>query len=229
MGRNKFFDIFRVKESEEEYDDSDDFMDDDFEDDFDDYDDEDDFEEERKPVKPKKKESRPTIPSSMANTGSSKDRPAPKSAFTAGDIESFAASHSSRQTTNAYGSGSSDTPQPAKKKTSSSSNVVSIDRRDVESAGDVYVIRPQEFDDAQVVADLLKKGRTIVINLEGVQIESAQRIIDFIGGACYGLFGDLSAISNNIFIASPHNIEVSGDLRDEIINETSIVPNLGKY
>ena len=68
-----------------------------------------------------------------------------------------------------------------------------------------------------------------MINLEGVQIDPAQRIIDFIGGACYGLQGDLSAISNNIFIAAPHNIEVSGDLRDEIISESSLVPNLGKY
>ena len=109
-------------------------------------------------------------------------------------------------------------------------NVVSFDKRqNYKPNSEVYVIKPVEFDDAQTVSDFLKAGKTIVINMEGVQIDPAQRIIDFIGGACYGLGGDLKAISANIFIAAPHNIEVSGDLRDEILNESTLSPQLGKY
>ncbi|SCW37623.1 cell division inhibitor SepF [Eubacterium ruminantium] len=109
-------------------------------------------------------------------------------------------------------------------------NVVSFDKRqNYKPNSEVYVIKPLEFDDAQTVSDFLKAGKTIVINMEGVQIDPAQRIIDFIGGACYGLGGDLKAISANIFIAAPHNIEVSGDLRDEILNESTLSPQLGKY
>lgn len=85
-------------------------------------------------------------------------------------------------------------------------------------SNEVYVIKPQEFDDAQTVADFLKRGQAIVINLEGLQLEPAQRIIDFIGGACYGIEGELKAISASIFIAVPNNIEVSGDLREELLN-----------
>ena len=111
-----------------------------------------------------------------------------------------------------------------------SANVVSFDKRqNYKPNSEVYVIKPLEFDDAQTVSDFLKAGKTIVINMEGVQIDPAQRIIDFIGGACYGLGGDLKAISANIFIAAPHNIEVSGDLRDEILNESTLSPQLGKY
>ena len=109
-------------------------------------------------------------------------------------------------------------------------NVVSFDKRqNYKPNSEVYVIKPLEFDDAQTVSDFLKAGKTIVINMEGVQIDPAQRISDFIGGACYGLGGDLKAISANIFIAAPHNIEVSGDLRDEILNESTLSPQLGKY
>lgn len=109
-------------------------------------------------------------------------------------------------------------------------NVVSFDKRqNYKPNSEVYVIKPLEFDDAQTVSDFLKAGKTIVINMEGVQIDPAQRIIDFIGGACYGLGGDLKAISANIFVAAPHNIEVSGDLRDEILNESTLSPQLGKY
>ena len=94
-------------------------------------------------------------------------------------------------------------------------------------SSEVFVIKPQEFDDAQTVADFLKKGKAIVINMEGLQLESAQRIIDFIGGACYGMGGELKAISASIFIAVPNNIEVSGDLREEILNNSSVSPFLG--
>ncbi len=93
----------------------------------------------------------------------------------------------------------------------------------------VKVIKPQEFNEAQVVAEFLKEGKTIVVNLEGIEISQAQRIIDFIGGASYAVDGSLKAISNNIFIVAPGNIEVSGDLRDEIISDSMISPELSKF
>lgn len=100
--------------------------------------------------------------------------------------------------------------------------VVSMNTKGVE----VYVIKPQDFSEAQTAADLLKQGRTVVINLEGVELTIAQRSIDFIGGATYAIDGSLQAVSNNIFIAAPDNIEVSGDLREEIMNDTIMAPQL---
>ncbi len=93
----------------------------------------------------------------------------------------------------------------------------------------VKVIKPQEFNEAQIVADFLKEGKTIVVNLEGIEISQAQRIIDFIGGASFAVDGSLKAISNNIFIVAPGNIEVSGDLRDEIISDSMLSPELSKF
>lgn len=119
-------------------------------------------------------------------------------------------------------------PKPAR--TSSPSKLVSINsRNNNRSSGQVYVIKPQEFNEAQKVTDFLKEGRTIVINMEGIEVHAAQRIIDFIGGACYALDGSLQAISANIFIAAPHNIDVSGDLRDEILNTSTISPELTAF
>ena len=85
----------------------------------------------------------------------------------------------------------------------------------------MFVIKPQEFNEAQKVTDYLKEGKMIVINMEGIEVHAAQRIIDFIGGACYALDGSLQAISANIFIA--------GDLRDEILNESTLSPELAAF
>ena len=110
----------------------------------------------------------------------------------------------------------------AKKRRFTRSKVVSMNGRGVE----VYVIKPQDFAEAQTAADLLKEGRTVVINLEGVELTVAQRSIDFVGGATYAINGSLQAVSNNIFIAAPDSIEVSGDLKSEIMNENTISPQL---
>lgn len=124
---------------------------------------------------------------------------------------------------------------PKKQKTrparsTSPSKLVSINsRNNNRSTGQVYVIKPQEFNEAQKVTDYLKEGRTIVINMEGIEVHAAQRIIDFIGGACYALDGSLQAISANIFIAAPNNIDVSGDLRDEILNNSTLSPELTAF
>ena len=126
-------------------------------------------------------------------------------------------------------------PMPKKQKakpskTTSPSKLVSINSRiNNRCSIQVYVILPQEFNEAQKVTDYLKEGKTIVINMEGIEVHAAQRIIDFIGGACYALDGSLQAISANIFIAAPRNIDVSGDLRDEILNDSTLSPELGAF
>lgn len=93
----------------------------------------------------------------------------------------------------------------------------------------VKVVKPQLFNEARVVAEFLKDGITVVVNLEGIEIAEAQRIADFVGGACFAIDGTLKAISNNIFIVAPGNIEVSGDLRDEIISDSMLSPELTKF
>ena len=117
-----------------------------------------------------------------------------------------------------------------KTKVSGPSKLVSINSRNNNRGGSqVFVIKPQEFNEAQKVTDYLKEGKMIVINMEGIEVHAAQRIIDFIGGACYALDGSLQAISANIFIAAPMNVDVTGDLRDEILNESTLSPELTAF
>lgn len=113
---------------------------------------------------------------------------------------------------------------------SGNSKLVSINNsRPQYGSNQVFVIKPDEFDDAQMIIDHLKSGQAIVINMEGIEVSTAQRIIDFIAGACYALDGSLQAISGNIFIAAPSEIYVSGDLRDELLNDASLSPQLGRF
>ena len=93
----------------------------------------------------------------------------------------------------------------------------------------ITTIRPKSFDeDARIIADCLRENIPVIINLEETNPGHAQRIIDFIGGACDALDGSIQGISNNIFIAAPSNVAVTGDLRDEILNESSLSRDLNR-
>ena len=95
---------------------------------------------------------------------------------------------------------------------------------DFRSRSEVFVIKPQETDEAQSVIDFLRANKTIVINIEGLDVSVAQRIIDYVGGACYAMGGSLNVVSSNIFIATPQDIEVSGDLREELVSQDALTP-----
>ena len=68
---------------------------------------------------------------------------------------------------------------------------------------EVCVIKPSTMEDTREIADSLVDNSTVVLNLEGMDVELAQRIIDFTSGACYSLGGRLQKVSSYIFILTP--------------------------
>ena len=79
---------------------------------------------------------------------------------------------------------------------------------------EVCVIKPSSFEDAREIAETLLADRTVIVNMEGLDLGLAQRIIDFISGACYAIDGNLQKVSNYIFIVTPSNVDISGDLQE---------------
>ena len=110
------------------------------------------------------------------------------------------------------------TSQSHSSSNASGRKLVSINGRSgrVSDDSEVFVIKPDEFDDAQMIIDHLNRGQIIVINMEDLDLPTAQRIADFIGGASYAVDGLFQAISGNIFLATPNGTYVSGDLREEL-------------
>lgn len=78
---------------------------------------------------------------------------------------------------------------------------------------EVCVIRPTSIEDAREITETLLANRTVVLNLEGLDTDIAQRIIDFIAGSSFAIGGNLQPISNYIFIITPASVDVSGDLQ----------------
>ena len=181
---DKFLDAVRI-EDDDDFDEDEDFYDDD--EDFDDF--------EEKEEKPKKR-----FFSKMSTSRNDDydddfddelfDEPAPKPAMKT----------SAKQAT----------VKPA----ASPSKVTPMRKTRGVGSMEVCVIKPTKVEDFREIADTLLSGSTVVLNLEGLDVELAQRIIDFSSGSCYAIGGGLQKVSSYIFILTPSSVEISGDIQD---------------
>ena len=106
-----------------------------------------------------------------------------------------------------------------KKPVSSSGKITPIKQSNARRMGngsgmEVCVIKPTSVEDAREITETLLANRTVVLNLEGLDVDIAQRIIDFTSGSCFAIGGNLQKISHYIFIITPASVDISGDFQD---------------
>jgi cell division inhibitor SepF len=101
--------------------------------------------------------------------------------------------------------------QPAKPQ-----NVVSL--QSVQKSSKVILIEPRVYAEAQEIADHLKSRRAVIVNLQRIEHDQAKRIVDFLSGTVYAIGGDIQKVGSSIFLCTPDNVEISGNI-SELIQE----------
>lgn len=105
-------------------------------------------------------------------------------------------------------------PQTKERPAKTAPKITPISRSNRKQGGfgmEVCVVKPSTVEDAREITENLLNGRTVVLNVEGVPVDIAQRIIDFTSGSCFAISGNLQKIANYIFIITPENVDISGD------------------
>jgi len=82
----------------------------------------------------------------------------------------------------------------------------------------VVLVKPDRYENAADIADHLKDKRTVVLNLEQTNREIARRLLDFLSGVAYANEGKIKKVANSTYIITPYNVEIMGDLIDELEN-----------
>ncbi len=80
----------------------------------------------------------------------------------------------------------------------------------------VILVKPERFDDASGIADHLNEKRTVVLNLESTNKDVSRRLVDFLSGVAYANGGQIKRVANSTFIITPYNVDIMGDLLDEL-------------
>lgn len=76
------------------------------------------------------------------------------------------------------------------------------------SAIEMKVVKPEHFESVPQIADHLLNKRTVVLNLENTNKETARRLIDFLSGVAYSIDGSLKKIASNAYVITPSNVDV---------------------
>lgn len=83
----------------------------------------------------------------------------------------------------------------------------------------VVLYEPTNFEEAPNIVDNLKNRKPVIINLENIEPDLAKKFFDFLNGAIYALDGNIQKVSSGIFILAPNNVDISGNIKEELKNK----------
>ena len=82
----------------------------------------------------------------------------------------------------------------------------------------VVLVKPDRFDNVSEIAEHLRDKRAVVLNLESTNKDVARRLVDFLSGCAYALDGKIKKVAISTYIITPYNVDIMGDLIDELEN-----------
>lgn len=83
------------------------------------------------------------------------------------------------------------------------------------ATGKMILVEPRAYSESQEIADHLKSRNSVVVNFKRVTTDQSKRIIDFLSGTLYAIGGDLQKIGDGIYLCTPKNIDVQGEITEE--------------
>ena len=89
----------------------------------------------------------------------------------------------------------------------------------------MMLLEPRAYSESQQIADYLKERNAVVVNLKRVTPDQAKRIVDFLSGTLYAIGGDLQKLGGGIFLCTPNNVNVEGEISDDAAPTKSVKRN----
>ena len=104
---------------------------------------------------------------------------------------------------------------PSVRRDSGNSKIVNINTT---TQMQVVLVKPDRFDNVSEIAEHLRSKHAVVLNLEATNKDIARRLVDFLSGCAYALDGKIKKIAISTYIITPYNVDIVGDLIDELEN-----------
>lgn len=98
-------------------------------------------------------------------------------------------------------------------------NVVNLRQATSAKNSKLVLVEPRVYAEAQDIAENIKNRRATIVNLQRIDRDQGVRIIDFLSGTVYALGGDIQRIGKDIFLCTPDNFEITGEISGFIIDE----------
>jgi len=72
------------------------------------------------------------------------------------------------------------------------------------------LLQPKSHTEATMIADKLKDGCIVLLDISNLTKEQAHRLVDFLAGVAYVLGGEMIKTNKNTIVVSPAGVDISG-------------------
>ena len=72
------------------------------------------------------------------------------------------------------------------------------------------LLQPKSHIEATILADKLKEGCIVLLDISRLTKEQAHRLVDFLSGVAYVLGGEMIRTNKNTIVISPSGVDISG-------------------
>ena len=87
------------------------------------------------------------------------------------------------------------------------------------SSLELKVMHSEKYEDVVMVAESLLDHCTVVLNLDAANKEVRRRILDFLSGVAFSIGGQVCRVSENTYVITPSNVDVSDSHVAAPVNE----------
>ncbi|WP_349828448.1 cell division protein SepF [Brevibacterium litoralis] len=91
------------------------------------------------------------------------------------------------------------------------SSVRPVETAPAASMNRIRTIHPRSYNDAKAIGTAFRDGVPVIMNLTAMDEANSKRLVDFSAGLIFGLRGSIEKVTNNVFLLTPENVEVSGE------------------
>lgn len=73
----------------------------------------------------------------------------------------------------------------------------------------IVMVRPYKYGDAPVIGQRFREGCAVLMDVSGMPMNEATRLVDFAAGLVYGLEGHIERVADKVFLLTPADVEIS--------------------
>lgn len=88
--------------------------------------------------------------------------------------------------------------------------------------GQVHIVRPTSYGDAQQIGDRLRSSLPVIVNLEEAEDDLYRRVVAFASGLVYGLDGNIQKLAKRIYLITPVDMQVSSEDKRRLTEDSGL-------
>jgi cell division inhibitor SepF len=78
----------------------------------------------------------------------------------------------------------------------------------------IETVTPNSYSEAGLIAELLREGTPVIVNVHQLSDGETRRLVDFMAGLKAGLQGESKRVAETVYLLAPYGVDIDPDADD---------------